>query len=236
MDGSASTRRILVVDDEEDTRALVAWVLRDLGFDVGIAGGGASALAQCAAARPDLIVLDLVMPGLDGWGVLARVAALSPPPPPVLVISALGDSASFARAVREGASGYLFKPFPLEDLVATCGRLLRAAAVPAPGAERRREPRRLLSLALFGRTREEALPCALVDLSRGGARVDSGRPLDEGASLDLDFRVPDRHAPYLSLRGRVQWRDPGAPGCVYGVAFHDLSPESERRLEDLLRP
>jgi DNA-binding response OmpR family regulator len=232
-------QRILVVDDEEDTRSLIAWVLRDLGYAVDTAPNGLVALERIEADIPQVVVLDLVMPQLDGWGFLGRLRVVSPLPP-VVIMSARGDSASFARAVREGVAGYLFKPFKLGDLVTTCERLLKARdnAVDLPGKERRREPRRPLALAMTAHA-EDKQPlgwCTLVDVSRSGAQLDLESPVELGECLRFHLRVPDRETPYLTLRGRVQWRGATQPGFCHGLIFEELAPDSERRLQELLRP
>ena len=66
--------RILLVDDEEEVQTLVGWVLRDLGYDVDLAGSGPEALGCLASARPDLVLLDLILPGAPGWLVLGQLA------------------------------------------------------------------------------------------------------------------------------------------------------------------
>jgi CheY-like chemotaxis protein len=234
------SHRILVVDDEEDTRSLVAWVLSDGGFVVETAANGLVGLARLEIETPQLVVLDLVMPQLDGWGFMERMAARRQSPP-VVVMSARGDSASFARAVRGGVAGYLFKPFRVGDLVTTCERLLAPVRVtPAvrENHERRREPRRPLAVTLTAHfvNKEPLAWCKLIDLSRSGARLDLAPPVEPGESLHFHLRVPDRNAPYLTLRGRVQWRDRTAPGSAHGLAFEELASDSERRLQELLQP
>jgi CheY-like chemotaxis protein len=71
----------LVIDDEEDNRELVAHILRDGHYDVQVAGDGGEALAMIIAARPDLVVLDLMMPIVDGWQILESIRQGSNPPP-----------------------------------------------------------------------------------------------------------------------------------------------------------
>jgi CheY-like chemotaxis protein len=92
-------RSILVVDDEKDLQRLVARVLDDAGFLVALAGDGSEALAKIRAQPPDLIVLDLMMPVMDGWEVLERLRDV-PHAPPVVVLSACPDD---RRAARAGA-------------------------------------------------------------------------------------------------------------------------------------
>lgn len=112
-------KRILVVDDEEDVRTFVATVLQDTGFVVDCAADGYEALRKIEAGRPDLVVLDLMMPGLDGWGVLEQLR-LKPDPPPVVVLSALAEK---HRIPQDGVAASLSKPFVVPDLIRTCKKV-----------------------------------------------------------------------------------------------------------------
>jgi DNA-binding response OmpR family regulator len=123
MSAPRAVKRVLVVDDEATVRFLLSRVLAHAGYAVDVATDGEAALDRIQASRPDLIVLDLMMPGLDGWGVLERLKAM-PAPPPVLVVSAHGDSDTPLRAAEAGAAGYMTKPFALKALVETCGRII----------------------------------------------------------------------------------------------------------------
>jgi len=118
-----SPKRILVVDDERDLRTFVAGIFGDLGYVVECAEDGAEALAKMESTPPDLVVLDLMMPILDGWGVLDRLRAMTRHPP-VVILSAYADC---PRAISAGAAGCISKPFRLKDLVGTCENLLKAA-------------------------------------------------------------------------------------------------------------
>ena len=113
-------KRILVVDDETDVQEFVSLVLQDHGFDVCCAGHGQEALDKIESLHPDLVVLDLMMPVMDGWGVLESLKHL-PDPPAVIILSAYPDE---WRAFKAGAWECLGKPFEPEDLVATCERAL----------------------------------------------------------------------------------------------------------------
>lgn len=113
-------KRILVVDDEKDVQEFLAVVLRDTGFAVECAANGREALEKIEASRPDLVVLDLMMPVLDGWGVLDRLRR-SPERPAVVILSAFPDE---WRALRAGAWECLAKPFEAQQLVDTCKRAL----------------------------------------------------------------------------------------------------------------
>ena len=123
MSQPRAAKTVLVVDDEATVRFLLSRVLSHSGYSVEVATDGESALERIRASRPDLVVLDLMMPGLDGWGVLERLKG-SAAPPPILVVTAHGDSETPRRAAEAGAAGYLTKPFALKKLVEACARIL----------------------------------------------------------------------------------------------------------------
>lgn len=116
---SNMSRRILVVDDEEDIQTFLCDVFRDAGWTVDSAQNGLEALERIEQCRPDLVLLDIVMPVVDGWGVLERLRQTATPPR-VLVLSGVTDS---DRALQAGASGHLAKPFEVEELLEACARL-----------------------------------------------------------------------------------------------------------------
>jgi two-component system alkaline phosphatase synthesis response regulator PhoP len=136
--------RVLVVDDEEDLRTLVGWVLKDAGVEVELASDGWSAIEKIEAHPPQLVLLDLIMPGIDGWRVMEHLRGL-PAPPPVVLLTACTDFGTFARGVREGAVACVLKPFRPRDLLATCERVLRGGAKRASAlTDERRTSRRAL--------------------------------------------------------------------------------------------
>ncbi len=116
----AEPKRVLVVDDEKDIQDFVCGVLSDAGYAVDAASDGEEALVKIEAAHPDLLVLDLMMPVLDGWGVLERLRRV-PQPPVVVILSAFPDG---WRAIQAGAWECLAKPFDLRQLLDTCARAL----------------------------------------------------------------------------------------------------------------
>jgi CheY-like chemotaxis protein len=118
-------RRILVVDDDQNTRLLSQRVLTSAGHEVQAVGTAAEGLQAIAAQRPDLILLDLVMPDQDGWSVLEHVRKLEARPL-VIVMTARVEEQTAARALQLGAVACLYKPFGLRDLVDACNRLLFA--------------------------------------------------------------------------------------------------------------
>jgi DNA-binding NarL/FixJ family response regulator len=112
------TERILIVDDHPLTRGALAGLLRQNGFDVvGEAGSGAEAITLAGELKPDLVLLDLSMPDMDGLTALPRVRDAAPTAE-VVVLTASEDEDNLLNAVRGGAAGYLLKSEPPERIVA----------------------------------------------------------------------------------------------------------------------
>lgn len=108
--------RILVVDDEPDIRSMVRLVLELEGYQVIEAGSGEQALELLMEARPDVLLLDIRLPGIDGWEVLDRIGdAPQEPRPGVVIISAHNTATAPARAAELGCD-FLAKPFTPDDL------------------------------------------------------------------------------------------------------------------------
>jgi two-component system KDP operon response regulator KdpE len=114
--------RVLVVDDEKALARALAINLRARGFEVESAGTGAEALELVARARPDVVVLDLGLPDMDGIEVLQGIRGWSPVP--VIVLSARTDGDEKVEALDSGADDYVTKPFDMNELLAR----VRAAA------------------------------------------------------------------------------------------------------------
>jgi two-component system, OmpR family, response regulator len=123
--------RILLVDDEERILNFVRRGLQAEGMTVDTARDGEEGLALALSHAYDLVILDLVMPGLDGHEVLERLFAQKPSQP-VLVLSALNDVASKVSSLEHGADDYLSKPFSLEELLARVRARLRSASRAEP--------------------------------------------------------------------------------------------------------
>jgi DNA-binding response OmpR family regulator len=118
--------RILLVDDEIAITSKLAPFLERAGFVVDVAGDGEAALRHVADSAPDLIVLDVLMPRLDGREVLRRLRAAGNWTP-VILLTQVGESAERAMALEEGADDYLNKPFDPHELVARIRAVLRRA-------------------------------------------------------------------------------------------------------------
>ena len=119
-----SGSRILVVDDEPNITDLVAMALRYEGFDVETAGTGGAALKAVDAFRPELIILDVMLPDLDGFAVTERLQAARSKVP-VLFLTARDAVEDKVRGLTLGGDDYVTKPFSLEELVARVRVLLR---------------------------------------------------------------------------------------------------------------
>lgn len=120
--------RVLIVDDEAQIRRALRTGLTGHGYAVDVAEDGESALMAIAAHQPDVIVLDLVMPGIDGFEVLRQLRAWSRVP--VLVLSAHGQEHDKVEALDLGADDYLTKPFGMAELLARLRAVLRRAGAP----------------------------------------------------------------------------------------------------------
>jgi len=130
--------RILVVEDERDIAALVAYHLTKEGYRVRTAEGGTEALEAAASERPDLLILDLMLPGLSGYEVLGELRRRPElTEVPVIVLTARRDEADRVRGLELGADDYVTKPFSPRELVLRVGAVLRRAQSPAvAGASR----------------------------------------------------------------------------------------------------
>ena len=119
--------RILIVEDDEDVRALIAHKLRRAGHEVSEAGDGEQGLAAARASAPDLMVLDWMMPKLTGIEVCAQIRAdVDLPQPRILLLTAKSQDSDIALAMKTGADAYLIKPFRANDLLERVTALLAA--------------------------------------------------------------------------------------------------------------
>lgn len=125
---------ILIVDDDAAVRESIGAVLSDEGFRVRFAGDGVEAIASAAEERPDLVLLDVWLPGMDGIQVLDQLRGLHGDLP-VIVISGHGNIETAVRATRLGAVGFLEKPFAIEGLIQAVSAALQRSHPGAPALE-----------------------------------------------------------------------------------------------------
>ncbi len=117
-------RRILVVDDHLETLEVTRLALRSAGYDVAIASSGAEGLRIARAEPLDLVLLDINMPGMDGWETLRLLKADEPLHDlPVVMFSVKGEVRDKVHGLQEGALDYICKPFGVDDLVARVERI-----------------------------------------------------------------------------------------------------------------
>jgi DNA-binding response OmpR family regulator len=121
-----SAARVLVVDDDADIRGLVRTLLERAGAVVYDAPDGRDGLREFHARRPDLVILDVSMPAMDGWQVLDRIRDMSDVP--VIMLTARADELERVRGLQAGADDYIVKPFGKQELVARVQALLRRVA------------------------------------------------------------------------------------------------------------
>jgi DNA-binding response OmpR family regulator len=114
---TTGAHRILVVDDDADIRTMVRTVLETEGYAVDVADDGFAALRAVESTEPDCVVLDIMMPGIDGHAVLSRIRGSARPTLPVVMLTAAADDDQAWQAWTEGVDYFLAKPFDADELV-----------------------------------------------------------------------------------------------------------------------
>jgi two-component system OmpR family response regulator len=126
---------VLVVDDERNIAEVVAMALRYQGFEVEMAGDGAGALAAVDSFRPDLVVLDIMLPDIEGFEVARRLRGRRNDVP-IVFLTARDAGEDKLRGLTSGGDDYMTKPFSLEELVARIRNILRRTGASAPESSR----------------------------------------------------------------------------------------------------
>ena len=122
-------RKVLVVDDEEDITNTVAIMLRSRGFDVVTAYEGSDGFAKAKIERPDIILLDIVMPVMDGFDTCVKLKSDKETQKiPIIMFSASSENVSVTKANKVGAEDFVVKPFNLTVLLSKLNRLLAKKA------------------------------------------------------------------------------------------------------------
>ncbi|MBE0537220.1 MAG: response regulator [Phycisphaerae bacterium] len=133
MNTELKTAKILLADDEPDMVSIVSRSLRISGYDVIVAGDGLECCDLAEAERPDVILLDNVMPNMDGPAAMERLRATeSTCDIPIIIVTAQADSGSLAAALRAGADAYIIKPFEYGTLLEKIAAVLES---PQPSAK-----------------------------------------------------------------------------------------------------
>jgi len=224
--------RILVVDDEPQIVDLLRSYLRREGFDVDEAGDGEAALAACARRRPDLVVLDLMLPKVDGREVCRRIRETSQTP--IIMLTARDEETDKLLGLELGADDYITKPFSPREVVA------RVRAVLRRGGREAVEIVRVGDLAIDLRAHQVTLQGRRVDLTPTEFRlleILAGHPNQVFTRMQLIDRVQGHafegyertvDAHIKNLRGKVE-PDPKNPRhilTVYGVGYKFQTAEN----------
>lgn len=225
--------RILVVDDEPNIVDVISMALRFHEFEVASAADGNEALDQVAAFRPDLIVLDVMMPGLDGFEVAKRLAERRTQVP-IVFLTARDTTEDKIRGLTIGGDDYMTKPFSIEELLARIRVILKRS-----GAGMEDEgPLRFLDLELNDETREvfrDHQPIDLTDtefrllrylMSNPRRALTRSQILDHVWDYDFagDARVLETYVSYL--RKKLDQHGPGLIHTVRGVGYALREPRN----------
>ena len=208
--------RILVIDDDEQLGAALRRALAYEGYEVALARDGVDGLRQALEQHPDLIVLDVLMPGLDGFEVCRRLRAGGDVP--VLMLTARDDVADRVQGLDAGADDYLVKPFAVDEFLARVRALLR-----------RRSADGLASLLRFADLR---LDTATREAFRGERRIELSTK--EYELLALFMRNPRRVLTRETIFDRVWNYDFGSQSNLIEVYVGYLRQKTEREGEPRL--
>jgi two-component system OmpR family response regulator len=229
----ASTHRVLVVDDEPNIVDVISMALRFQGFEVESAGTGADALAAVTRFRPHLMLLDVMLPDMEGFDVAERLGAQRARVP-IIFLTARDETQDKVRGLTLGGDDYVTKPFSLEELVARIRSLLRRTGEAEP------ESSRLVfsDLELDEDTREVSRAGEPVDLTATEYRLlrylllNPRRVLTRAQLLDHvweydfggDARVLETYVSYL--RKKLDVHGPSLIQTVRGVGYALRQPRT----------
>ena len=127
---------VLIVEDDENIAELLQMYLEKEGYAVTIAGDGGAGLAKFRAIGPDLVLLDVMMPVMDGWSVCKAIRAESQTP--IIMLTAKGETNDKVTGLRSGADDYITKPFEMKEVLARIEAVLRRSVAPAAEKKSRR--------------------------------------------------------------------------------------------------
>lgn len=112
------TIKVLAVDDEDDVRRLIQIKLKKAGFEVVTAADGEEGVAVAAAEHPDVVLMDVMMPKMDGYTAAAKIKQENKPAPIVIMLTAKGQEDDVVQGLTSGADDYIVKPFAPRELIA----------------------------------------------------------------------------------------------------------------------
>ena len=233
MTTSAPEARLLVVDDEPNIVELLSASRRFAGFEVETAAGGLEAVDKARAFRPDLLVLDVMMPGLDGFGVVRRLRQ-DGVRTPVVFLTAKDATEDKVQGLTLGGDDYVTKPFSLEEVVARIRAVLRRVST-SPAAAKHLS---FADIELDEDTHEVWKDGALVQLSPTEFKLlryfmqNTGRVLSKAQILDHvwnydfggDANVVESYVSYL--RRKIDTTEPRLLHTLRGVGYVMRIPRS----------
>jgi len=210
--------KILVIEDEPDIARAVVALLERAGYQVLLSADGHAGLRMLHSGRPDLVILDIGLPGMDGWNVLERIRDLTTVP--IIMVTARTQEGDKVRGLQAGADDYLTKPFSNRELVARVDAHLRRATTPVnTGVERFYSDARV---SIDFLAHEVTADQKTVELTPTEFRLLSvlvrhpGQVLSHDQILDLGWNDPTSTGPdrvkfaVLRLRRKLGWDDPDA--------------------------
>jgi two-component system response regulator BaeR len=213
---------ILIVEDEAELAAITADYVRAAGFEAIVIGDGALALAQVRSTEPDLIVLDLNLPGLDGIEVCRTVRGFSAVP--IIMVTARVEEIDRLLGLEVGADDYLCKPFSPRELVARIQAILRRAS----GAKASPQLIEIDEAARSVRLRQQALALTPTEFAlfaamarRPGSIFSRAQLLDiaRGDNLEATDRAIDSHIKNLRRKIAAALPDTDLIQSVYGLGY-----------------
>jgi DNA-binding response OmpR family regulator len=213
---SLGTPTVLVIEDDADIAKAVVALLERAGYEVALSADGHAGLRMLHTVRPDLVILDIGLPGMDGWHVLERIRDLTTTP--IIMVTARAHEGDKVRGLQSGADDYLTKPFSNRELVARVeAHLRRATTPPEAGIESLYMDGRLMIDFLAHEVTADDKP---VDLTPSEFRLlavlarHPGQVLSHEQLLELAWNDPTSTGPdrvkfgVLRLRRKLGWDDP----------------------------
>jgi CheY-like chemotaxis protein len=229
-------RRILVADDEAEIRKMMRTAFETKGYEVAETDNGRDVIQSVKTCRPDLVVMDIRMPSMDGWAALAQINQL-PIPPPVVIVSSADDIDMNPAMLKEGVAAYLTKPFRIDELITTCQGVLGVAAAAEENRRRLRIRKPVtLDVMILGADGRPLHKGRTVDLSALGAQIALSAALAPAAHVRVSFH--DLGGEGLTLGAVVRWwrrLNPANPQLIsHGVSFTGMTPVDQQRIKDVL--
>nr|BBH89303.1 DNA-binding response regulator [Thermosporothrix sp. COM3] len=215
---TSMTQKILIIEDEEGIVHLLNLYLKDAGFITLVAKDGADGLALHAREKPDLVILDIMLPAVDGFEVCKRIRAWAQTP--ILMLTARGSEDDRVNGLELGADDYLVKPFSPRELVSRVRAILRRTASQESGGEAPPETERRLL----------CFPGLTIDLAARRVEVNSKEVAltpTEFDLLSLLAQTPDRVFTREVLMNRIWGYDYFGDGHIIDVHMSALRKKIE---------